>query len=95
MELAIKDIPGVLNIIATPDGTVEVECPPGDDIRPIIARKVIQAGYSLLELKAVGLSLEDIFMQLTREEPEPPSTDDSEADVIDAAAADILKLERP
>ena len=27
----------------------------------------------LLELRPVGLSLEDIFMQLTREEPEPPS----------------------
>jgi ABC-2 type transport system ATP-binding protein len=95
LELAIKDIPGVLVAAPTPDGTVEVECPPGDDIRPVIARKVIQAGYSLLELKAVGLSLEDIFMQLTREEPELPSTDDSEADVIDAAAADILKSERP
>jgi ABC-2 type transport system ATP-binding protein len=95
LDSVLKDISGVIRVAPTTDGAFEIECPPGDDIRPVIARKVIQAGYDLLELNAVGLSLEDIFMQLTREEPEPPATDDSEAEVVVPATADNTKSDRP
>jgi ABC-2 type transport system ATP-binding protein len=50
------------------EGEVQVSCAPGSDARPLIARKVIEAGLDLLELRTVGVSLEDIFLQLTREE---------------------------
>jgi len=46
----------------------------------MIARNVIKAGFDLLELKNIDLSLEDIFLKLTREEPELPRPDDSSAD---------------
>ena len=95
LDSVLKDISGVIRVAPATDGAFEIECPPGDDIRPVIARKVIQAGYDLLELNAVGLSLEDIFMQLTREEPEPPSTDDSEAEVVVPATPDNTKSDRP
>jgi len=78
LEKLLSKIPGVLHVTATPEGVVEVECPPGRDNRPQIAKAVVNAGYDLLELRTVGLSLEDIFMQLTREEPAPPTTDDSD-----------------
>lgn len=74
----IDEISGIGKITNTDEGAVEVECPPGKELRPIIARNVIKAGFELLELKRIDLSLEDIFLQLTREEPEPPSTDDSD-----------------
>jgi ABC-2 type transport system ATP-binding protein len=95
LESTLKSISGIHRVVATADGVVEIECPPGEDMRPTIARKVIQEGFDLLTIKTVGLSLEDIFMQLTREEPEPPSTDDSEAEVVDPTAADILNTKRP
>jgi len=82
LESMLKSISGIHRVVSTTDGVVEIESPPGEDMRPTIARKVIQAGYDLLTIKTVGLSLEDIFMKLTREEPELPSTDDSEADVV-------------
>lgn len=82
LESMLKSISGIHRVVSTADGVVEIESPPGEDMRPTIARKVIQAGYDLLTIKTVGLSLEDIFMKLTREEPELPSTDDSEADVV-------------
>ncbi len=91
LESMLKGISGIHRVVPTADGAVEIECPPGEDMRPTIARKVIQAGFDLLTIKTVGLSLEDIFMQLTREEPELPSTDDSEAEGIDPAAVDIMK----
>ena len=42
-----------------------VESLQGRHIRPELARAVIEAGWNLNELHAVGLSLEEIFLQLT------------------------------
>lgn len=40
------------------------------DIRKPIFHKLAEVGYPILELKSLGLSLEDIFLQLTTEEKE-------------------------
>jgi ABC-2 type transport system ATP-binding protein len=65
----LSDVPGVTQ--ASPgimEGQVEVSLAPGAEIRPEIARRVVAAGLDLLEMHSVGISLEDIFLQLTREE---------------------------
>jgi ABC-2 type transport system ATP-binding protein len=80
LEKVISGIAGVDKVSMKSEGAVEVESTPGNDIRPLIARSVIKAGFDLIELKSIDLSLEDIFIQLTREEPEPPATDDSPVD---------------
>lgn len=85
LEQEVNKIPGIIRSHLLPDGGLEVEASPGQDIRPELARRVINAGFNLLELKSVGLSLEDIFMELTREEPELPATDDTEAEMIERA----------
>jgi ABC-2 type transport system ATP-binding protein len=41
----------------------------GRDLRAALARAVVQAGHDLLTLQQVGMSLEDIFLQLTTSEP--------------------------
>ena len=46
----------------------EVESLQGRQIRADLARSVVNAGWNLNELHAVGLSLEDIFLQLTTAE---------------------------
>lgn len=81
LEKLLKGISGVDKVASNNDGAVEVESSPGIDIRPEIAKKVIQGGFNLLELKSIDLSLEDIFIQLTRDEPVPPSTNDFSEDV--------------
>ena len=43
----------------------EVESLQGRQIRADVARSVVNAGWGLSELRAVGLSLEDIFLHLT------------------------------
>ena len=50
------------------EGGVEVSGPPGKDIRPIIARTIVEADLDLLELSASSVSLERIFLQLTEEQ---------------------------
>lgn len=81
LEKIVKEISGIGRVNITPDGSLEVESSPGKDMRPIIAKSVVNAGFDLLELKSIDLSLEDIFIELTRDEPEPPSTDDTEEEV--------------
>ena len=78
LEKLISEISGIGRVSTLHEGSVEVESAPGKDIRPEIARNVIKAGFDLLELRSIDLSLEDIFIQLTREEPETPNTDDSD-----------------
>ncbi|MEW6569178.1 MAG: ABC transporter ATP-binding protein [Chloroflexota bacterium] len=65
----LKAVPGVTRVDPGPqEGQVELASAPGRDVRPMIARRVVEAGYDLLELRSVGVSLEDIFLQLTQEE---------------------------
>jgi len=66
-ELAdtIKKIKGVRGVETKTDGAVEFEFASGKDLRPEVAKQVIKSGYDLLELRALGLSLEEIFLELT------------------------------
>jgi ABC-2 type transport system ATP-binding protein len=68
-ELApkIAEIDGVQSVKTQPDGSLEFQFSPGVDVRPLVARTVVQAGYDLLELRPVGMSLEEIFLELTRD----------------------------
>jgi ABC-2 type transport system ATP-binding protein len=51
----------------------KVESLQGRQVRPELARAVIESGWNLNELRAIGLSLEEIFLQLTAtpQEAEP------------------------
>jgi ABC-2 type transport system ATP-binding protein len=66
-ESAISSIPGLTILSGSPDGKFELQTNPGDDPRPELARAMVAAGYDLLELRPIGMSLEDIFLELTRE----------------------------
>jgi ABC-2 type transport system ATP-binding protein len=48
--------------------TFEVESLQGRQIRADLARSVVNAGWNLSELRPVGLSLEEVFLQLTAAE---------------------------
>ena len=63
----IKKIKGVRDVEARSDGSVEFEFSAGQDVRPQVAKTVIQGGYDLLEMRPVGMSLEEIFLELTRD----------------------------
>lgn len=63
----LASIKGIKNITSRPDGSIEFQFVPGMDIRPEVARQTVQAGYDLLELRLLGLSLEEIFLELTRD----------------------------
>jgi ABC-2 type transport system ATP-binding protein len=66
-ELAktIKLIKGVRDVEIKNDGSVEFEFASGKDLRPEVAKQIIKSGYDLLELRPLGMSLEEIFLELT------------------------------
>lgn len=66
---ALRQVDGVLDVERLDDGAYQVSCVKGSDRRAELARVVVERGWGLLELRSVGMSLEDIFLQLTTEEP--------------------------
>jgi len=62
-----RSLDGILAVDEKGDGAYEVECALGTDKRPEIAREIVSRGWSLLELRPVGMSLEEIFLKLTTE----------------------------
>ena len=72
VQQCLEQAPGVSRVILkdSKDARLrfEVESLQGRHIRAELARAVVGAGWGLNELHAVGLSLEDIFLQLTTAE---------------------------
>jgi ABC-2 type transport system ATP-binding protein len=68
-ETKLRSIPGILNVFpGQPPGTVLIECALGQDLRDEIARFVVSNQWGLLELRTISMTLEDVFLKLTRHE---------------------------
>ena len=68
-------VPGVAKVIGrdAPEGSVafEIEALEQYTVRPDLARAIVQSGWDLNELRTVGESLEEIFLDLTKSEVKP------------------------
>lgn len=79
----LSAVPGVTRVseVDRHEGILgyEVESARGRDVRRDLARAIVSAGWGLLELRPVRMSLEDIFLQLTTQEGEAPTAGEVEA----------------
>jgi ABC-2 type transport system ATP-binding protein len=68
----LEQVPGVARVVSrdAKEGTVGFEISGLEHafIRPDLARAIVQSGWNLTELKPLGESLEEIFLELTRSE---------------------------
>jgi ABC-2 type transport system ATP-binding protein len=69
----LRGVPGVTEIRqvkdASPDAaTFELEVEKGLEVRPTLARAVVEKGFDLLSLGEAGMSLEQIFLHLTTQD---------------------------
>ncbi len=85
-EQALRDtlqkIPGVQRVSVDSMGSTGrmiaiVEARQGQDLRSQIAAKVVGQGWPLYELRGENLSLEEIFLQLTTEDPAQKKSEES------------------
>ena len=65
---ALEGVPGVAQVTAKGEGAFLVESGNGHELRPLIARLVVDKGWDLLELKAQEFTLEEVFLNLVTEE---------------------------
>jgi ABC-2 type transport system ATP-binding protein len=84
VKASLESLEGVSNLTvesipATERLSVTLESAQAQDIRHLVAAKLIGDGHELYELRSVSLSLEDIFLQLT--------TEDAKAEEAKEAAA--------
>jgi ABC-2 type transport system ATP-binding protein len=73
VKQVLEQVPGVSKVAnwATPGAqfVFEVENLAGQNVRGDLARAVVHAGWNLLELKSMTLSLEEVFLELTGSHP--------------------------
>jgi ABC-2 type transport system ATP-binding protein len=82
----LEQVAGVARVISKDSGAkdsggaaaFEVHGLENYSVRPELARAVVQAGWNLTELRAVGESLEDIFLELTKSEEAKASPEEVE-----------------
>lgn len=74
LEDVVAQVHGVTQVEKVKDDEFVFETIPGQDVRPEVARAIVGSGYDLVELRSIGVSLEDIFLQLTRDEPNSLNT---------------------
>jgi len=66
LDATVKKVKGTRGIEVKDAETVEFEFSSGQDVRPQVAKAVVTAGYELIEMRPVGMSLEEIFLELTQ-----------------------------
>lgn len=67
----IKAVPGVMSVTTNGEGGYEVDSDVGQDVRRDLAATLVGQGWGLLEMRPIGMSLEEIYLKLTtREESE-------------------------
>lgn len=68
LEKILCEIPGIESVEKTDEhdsvATYHLQAPPRQDLRSEISKKIIQAGFPLLELTVKRMSLEEIFVKL-------------------------------
>jgi ABC-2 type transport system ATP-binding protein len=86
---ALEAIPGVTNVspsdVRGDLSSFEVNSETGRDIRRELASTIVGHGWGLLELRPLRMSLEEIFLRLTTEEPDAEAASEPapESHVID------------
>ena len=65
---ALTAVAGVNRVLSQGEGKYLVEADNGVDLRPQLARVVVERGWQLLELKAQEFTLEEVFINLVTEE---------------------------
>jgi ABC-2 type transport system ATP-binding protein len=74
VERRLKQVSGVsrVHFKESRQNRMVLEVESRGDLRGNLARAVVEAGWDLQELRSAAMSLEEIFLQLTREEPTAP-----------------------
>lgn len=92
-EFRLGQVEGVLQVHANgPAGHFLLESHLGKDIREDIARLAVTNNWGLVELKLISMTLEDVFLKLTRHEEGLPQDSDPTAGPVVTPGADKMDM---
>ncbi len=69
LEKRFLGMPGITGVVKTGFDEYVIHSNTDDTIRPVIARAIVEEGWSLKELRPKDLSLEEVFVHLVTEDP--------------------------
>ncbi len=78
----IAGLSGIDHVEISLDGLLVTPGSADFDPRPLIARTVVEQGWNLIELRALAVSLEDIFFELTHLQEEDKEKTGTEPEVL-------------
>ena len=87
----LRALQGVQMVAGKDDGQIEIVAEEGSEVRPLIARTVLESGHNLLEMRRAAMSLEEIFLQLIGEETAAEAPAEGEPET--AASAEATEAE--
>jgi ABC-2 type transport system ATP-binding protein len=64
----LSELEGIADVRAQDKDVYVIDCTQDTDARAQVTQAILQAGWELLELRAIEMSLEDVFLQLTVDE---------------------------
>lgn len=64
----LRKVSGVSTVEVAEEGSFEVTCDGSEDRRSELAALAVNCGWGLLEMRALSMSLEEVFLQLTTDE---------------------------
>jgi ABC-2 type transport system ATP-binding protein len=68
IERKLRSIEGVSRVVLREKGEFLVESTIDENLRPVLAKTVVESGWGLKEMRSKEFSLEDVFVQLVTEE---------------------------
>jgi ABC-2 type transport system ATP-binding protein len=89
----LAKIPNVLNVDVAAGGAANghlrlfVDTAVGADVRADLASTVVKGGWPLYQLRNVGMSLEEVFLQLTTQDSAAPAEGEPESEPSEAVEA--------
>ena len=83
----LEQVPGISRVldrgVSGDTLSFEVECLASRDARGDLARAIVHAGWNLLELKSIGMTLEEAYLQITGDQGKPVAAPvEAEAGVV-------------
>ena len=87
----LSQVQGVREVVPGPVSNdrceFSVKMVAGQDARKDLSRAVVESGWGLLELRPLGMSLEDIFLQLTTTESLESEAEEASQSPVEASAS--------
>jgi ABC-2 type transport system ATP-binding protein len=77
-EVVLTAIPDVEAVNSASEGRYEIAASSDADVRAAVAEAMVRGGWGLLEMRSMEMSLEEIFLRLTREDSYPEAATDQE-----------------